>query len=135
VLPTHLLIGPAGLVQGWGSDDGDDAGLGEDLVKDFHFGGGLFEKKERREGNEEEEEDEEGRPAKKSKKEVGWGLSALGASFFGWQPGKVQCWVARWCTGGVAGSARRCRRDGSHTSSCLGLKSRVKPGAATGFSL
>lgn len=66
------------LLQGWGSDEegGDDGGLGDAMVRDFHFGGGLFERKQRPAGGEEGaegelEDGERGQPAKKSKKEVG----------------------------------------------------------------
>lgn len=57
-------------VQGWGSDDEGDARLDEELTRDYHFGGGLFEKKAGGGGEGEEGEDGEGRPHKKSKKEV-----------------------------------------------------------------
>ncbi|PRW57304.1 Nucleolar 14 [Chlorella sorokiniana] len=57
--------------RGWGSDDEGDARLDEELTRDYHFGGGLFEKKAAAgEGEEGEGEDGEGRPHKKSKKEV-----------------------------------------------------------------
>lgn len=66
---TAMPGGPATAtpLQGWGSDDDGDGGLGDELVRDHHFGGGLFERKE---GGGEAEEDEEGRAPKKTKKEV-----------------------------------------------------------------
>jgi hypothetical protein len=66
---TAMPGGPAAAtpLQGWGSDDDGDGGLGDELVRDHHFGGGLFERKE---GGGEAEEDAEGRAPKKTKKEV-----------------------------------------------------------------
>ncbi|EFN50525.1 hypothetical protein CHLNCDRAFT_139005, partial [Chlorella variabilis] len=56
--------------EGWGSDDEGDRRLDEELTRDFHFGGGLFERKAGGGGGEEGEEgDEGGQPHKKSKKE------------------------------------------------------------------
>ena len=64
------------LLQGWGSDGGggDDDGLGDDsldaqMVRDLHFGGGLFEKSKRPQ-HEDGGEDGEGGQQRKSKKEV-----------------------------------------------------------------
>lgn len=67
---------------GWGSDD-DDANLDEQMTRDFHFGGGLFERKEGGGGGEGGEE----RPQRKSKKEVRRGrgaLGVLGVGGWGW---------------------------------------------------
>lgn len=60
-------------LQGWRSDDEGDEQLADELVKNYHFGGGLFERKQGGgDGQEDEEEGgEEGRAQKKSKKEVG----------------------------------------------------------------
>ena len=72
-----LLRGRA-VLQGWASDgDGEGAAqLDEQMVRDFHFGGGLFERKEGTGGEEGAEEGEEdGRQQKKSKKEVGAGAA------------------------------------------------------------
>ncbi|KAL4451742.1 hypothetical protein ABPG75_007404 [Micractinium tetrahymenae] len=75
---THLgrsLAELEDLQEGWRSDDEGDDALADDVVRNYHFGGGLFEKKQSGaaggEGGEGEEEGgEEGRPHKKSKKEV-----------------------------------------------------------------
>ena len=73
-----------GVLQGWASDgDGEGAAqLDEQMVRDFHFGGGLFERKKEGAGGDggeeggEEEGEEGGRQQRKSKKEVGAGAGA-----------------------------------------------------------
>ncbi len=84
---------PITLVQGWGSDDEGDARLDEELTREFHFGGGLFEKKAGggQEGEEGGEEGEE-RPHKKSKKEVRR-RAAVGLSSGGGGPERRAIWV------------------------------------------
>ena len=73
-------------LQGWGSDDEGPAGLDDQLTRDLHFGGGLFERKAGGGGGDGSDDEGGERPVKKSKKEVccrgrmggGWGAR-------GWQ--------------------------------------------------
>lgn len=86
---------PITLVQGWGSDDEGDARLDEELTREYHFGGGLFEKKAGggQEGEEGGEEGEE-RPHKKSKKEVRRRAVWAGTCWYRWGRGWRAVWVA-----------------------------------------